>query len=334
MQGLSQGARRAGAAGRIARLASGRCRRSGRLLGVGLALALSLAPRGGRAEERPADETLRAIAERGRLIAGYVQAVSKARDLLAKQGVGIAPPDSLVATLDHDLWTIAFLRDPPRDESPGMPRRGTLLLGAADYSESTGEAGTLRSMVPPQTAPATLVSYGRALKVAETAAADRATGTPKEHDASIVRERDGSFTIYLIPRPEDPSKVPFGTDLVVRVAANGRQLQTLDPLHTEGTEVPLAGRAAGRPTLHIHKSGDLPTPTDVALVLLHTGLAPHLVLTPHFIFRIDAEGTITYLGPNQTTPAPPAGAPGATPAPPAPGPPASGPAPSRRGGVR
>jgi len=73
---------------------------------------------------------------------------------------------------------------------------------------------------------------------------------------------------------------------------------TVDAAHSTTTDVPLAGRAAGQPSLHSHASGDLPTVGDVALVRMHPSLAPHLVLTPHSIFRIDAEGSITWLGPN------------------------------------
>ena len=80
------------------------------------------------------------------------------------------------------------------------------------------------------------------------------------------------------------------------------QVLSVEPLHSNATSVALAPRAAGQPTLHTHDQGDLPFPTDVALVLRHRALAPHLVLTPRFMFRIDSEGVVTWLGPNTLPP--------------------------------
>ena len=84
----------------------------------------------------------------------------------------------------------------------------------------------------------------------------------------------------------------------VRVTANGRQVIGSEPYHAGATALPLAPRPPGQPTLHMHGEEDLPSPTDVAMVLLHPELAPHLVMTPHYLFRIDAQGKLTFLGPS------------------------------------
>jgi hypothetical protein len=85
------------------------------------------------------------------------------------------------------------------------------------------------------------------------------------------------------------------------VAASGRQVTGVEPLHAgDPVDIPAAGRGPGRPTLHEHATGDLPAPTDVARVVLRPDIAPHLVLTPLFMFRLDARGGVTYLGPNRT----------------------------------
>ncbi len=259
------------------------------------------------AEERPADDALHRIEERGKRIAGAIEAVRRAQDLLARQGEGIAQPDSIVTIEDHDVWRVIFLKEGGKMAEPGMPNQGTVIVAETEYSPAAEDVGALRVMNPPRGAPATTVSYARALKVAEDAAAGRKEAAPP-FDSAVLREKDGTFTVYLQARPKEAAKIPFGADLVARVAASGRQLVSIEPLHSESTLVPLGGRPSGQPTLHSHATGDLPTPTDIAQVCLHAALAPHLVLTKRFIYRIDSQGSLTYLGPNQApATAPPAG---------------------------
>ena len=85
----------------------------------------------------------------------------------------------------------------------------------------------------------------------------------------------------------------------MKVRRSPRRVAGLEPLHAEATSVALPGGASSGPTVHTHLEEDLPTVTDVALVLRNPNLAPHLILTPRHIFRIDAEGVISYLGSNQ-----------------------------------
>jgi hypothetical protein len=280
--------------------------------GLGAALLASGATRAAEpppapaAETRPADETLRAIQERGRQVAEYLAAVDKARGRFAKDSQGLADPDTVVALEERDAWQIFFLKEAATQAAPGLPRQGTTVLAQTEFSAAADDVGQLRAMVPPHAAPATTVSYARALQLGEGAVAEQ-KGARGAHDAAVIREKDGTFSVYVQLRSEEPGRVRFGDDFVVRVAASGRQVQSVEALHLdEPVSVAESGRAAGQPTLHTHTKADLPTPTDVAQVRRHPGLAPHLVLTPHCMFRIDAAGALTYLGANAVAPAVPA----------------------------
>lgn len=309
---------------------SGRRRSPGmRALAV-VAFAIG-ATRGAAAIEPPAEETLKAIAERGRAVAVAIQVTDQARDKLARQSQGIVKPNGVITYLDRGLWHIVFLQDPEAEPVPGLPRRGTMVVAETEYAEGADEVGNLRAMAPPRPATQTMVSYLRALRLAQTEAGSRSKdGLPLA--SAAFRERDGTFTVYLLPHGEPGGPAVFGADLVVRVMSSGRQVLSVEAAHATTTDVPLAGRSVGQPTLHTHASGDLPTPGDVALVRLHPSLAPHLVLTPQSMFRIDAAGAITYLGPSPVPVAAP-GSPGAAPSaapPPGPIPPPGG-APAGRG---
>ena len=92
-------------------------------------------------------------------------------------------------------------------------------------------------------------------------------------------------------------RLPTHRDLAWRLSRD--VLAALDQVVALAPLVTAAG-ATDEPTAHSHLDNDLPTATDVAMVMIWPTLAPHLVLTPHHIFRIDADGTIGYLDPNES----------------------------------
>jgi hypothetical protein len=291
---------------------------------AGLALAcLIVSPSAASAQaERPSEESLRALQERGRLIALYLQAVDRTADLLKAQGSNAPPSDRTVVIPDSAGWRVSCLKDLAKE--PGMAGAmpsGLSLVGETTFSPDSGQVGTLGLIVPPRPAPAAIQAYARALDQAETATVSRPEAGPPFVDA-VIREKDSTFTVYVISqKPDDatppapavpPRSVVIGREFVVRVAANGRQVLSTERLHGSVAALSLLPRPPGTPLLHEHDTGDLPAPTDVALVLRQPVLAPLLVLTGRSMFRVDREGGVTWLGPNPS----PAPRPAQSPAPP------------------
>jgi hypothetical protein len=254
-------------------------------------------------EQRPPEEALRAVEERGRSIALYLEATSEAGAALVRQTPQAAAYDRSVVIQGREGWRVVFLKESGQDTTG----KRWAMVAEALFNQVAGEVGEVRVFTPPRSAPAATAAYARALQEGETAARSRPDVTAPFTEV-IFKEEDGTFVIYLwsedspgTPRegPGEAGAVRFDSDLVLRTGGAGRQGISVDPLHSGASSVPLAPRPAGQPTLHVHAQGDLPTPTDVALILRHPTLAPHLVLTPRFMFRIDSKGGIAYLGPNQ-----------------------------------
>jgi len=279
------------------------------------ALALTAPAGAERAQEgRPSEETLRTLQERGRAIFLYLQAMESAGALLQKHASEGVRPDRTVVISDREGWRVVYLRDLTKESGPAGPKKGMIVVAETGFSPDSGQVGELTIMEPPHAAPATAQSYARALDQAEEATVTRPdAGTPFED--AVIREKDATFTVYLLSHHDEADaqgakdavaagSVRFGRDFVIRIAASGRQVLSVEPLHSNAVSVPLAPRPAGQPTLHAHEQGSLPLPTDVALVLRHRSLAPHLVLTPQSMFRIDPEGVVTWLGPNTIPPLP------------------------------
>jgi hypothetical protein len=284
---------------------------------AGLALAcLAVSPTVVSAQaDRPADETLRLLQERGRLIALYLQAVDRTADLLKAQGTVAPPSDRTVVIPDNAGWRVVCLSNLTKATGGvGSTRAGFAIVGETTFSPDSGQVGALGLIVPPRSAPAAIQAYGRALDEAETATVGRPDGGPPFVDA-VIREKDSTFSVYVISQkaderaPASPGSVVIGRDFIVRVAASGRQVLSVEKLHDSVASLSLQPRAPGTPLLHEHFKGDLPAPTDVALVLRQPVLAPLLVLTERSMFRVDREGDVIWLGPNPTPPARPAPSP-------------------------
>src|SRR5882672_2287335 len=105
--------------GRTGMRASGACCTAA-LLRAGLALACLIAsPATASAQaDRPAEETLLSLQERGRLIALFLQAVDRTADLLKAQGSGAPPSDRTVVLPDSAGWRVVCLKDLTKE--PGM----------------------------------------------------------------------------------------------------------------------------------------------------------------------------------------------------------------------
>ena len=292
--------------------------RPARAAAAGLVLTTLCLPGPGgaaRAQEgRPTEQTLRDLAERGRNISLYLQAADRAGELLRRRASEGVEPDRTVIISDRAGWQVVFLKDLTKESGPTGPKKGMVLVAETTFSPDAGEVGDLMIVDPPRAAAATAQSFARALDEAERATVSQLQAGGPFEDA-VIREKDSTFTVYLISHHDEgveagakagqaAGSVRFGRDFIIRLAASGRQVLSVEPLHGNATSVSLGPRPAGQPTLHVHEKGDLPFPTDVALVLRNRSLAPHLVLTPHSMFRIDSEGAVTWLGPNTLPQAP------------------------------
>jgi len=264
-------------------------------LAVGLLLSIPAAGPAPASDERPAEETLKAIEQAGRQIALYHEAIARAVDQLGKEAGDGLPMDLPVVVDRRDGWHVIFLKKP----SAPVTSRTMLMVADVLFSPARGEVTRVRAQPSPRPAPADAQSYYQALEIAEAAAAVRKEATPP-FDRVILRDSDrgGSLLVYLQTRPEDARAARFGSDLRVTMSSDGKQVRGIEAPHAAPTVIPLPAAGAGQPTLHVHAEGDLPTESDVALILRHPALAPHLVLTPKFIFRIEKDGRIAYLGRN------------------------------------
>ena len=252
---------------------------------------------------RPTEADLRAITDAGKRIAAYHEAIAGSRAALSQR-----QPDQgerAVVADRNGVMHVFFLRR----EVVGQETRGWVPVADATWQPRAGEVSSLVLMDASKAPPADVVQHLRALEAARSGVGARPGGPAPPFDEAVFKEKGSiGYTVYLQTRPERADAARFGSDVRVRVSGDGMQVAEIVPLHDATTTVAVPARPGASPTLHSHAQGDLPTETDVAVVLNHPALAPHLVLTPRHMFRIESDGRILWLGPNAVPPAAPGGA--------------------------
>jgi len=271
----------------------------GLVLGVGLSL-----PVAAHAVEpsRPSDADLRAITESGKRIASYHEAIARARKQFEEKsdlGDRIRP----VVVDRSGVWHVVFIS---RDLQGGELRTW-LVVADAVFRPRAGEVEKFDLIDPPRPAPTDAQAALRAIDAVRTAAQTQVPSVPPPYAESVFRDKAGTFTVYLQSRTGTRVLWRFGSDLKATVGTDGSQVLQIVPLHGPGESVDLAPGDGRTPTLHSHARGDLPTETDVDLVVESPGVAPHLVMTPAWIFRIESDGMVTWLGRNEVPPVAPGG---------------------------
>ncbi len=246
----------------------------------------------------PTEEELAAIEEVAWRIAHHQEAREKALDRLARMKKYSSLHEGETVIEGDRSWRVLFLKDPP----PKDRRKRPLIMLQVQYDPASGEAGYPNMMVPPREAEARIVSHYRAGQIARAGVLGKAQH-PEPLEEVVFRLKKGPFRVYLTSTAAPEGYVRIGGDHIVRVASSGRRVESIEPLHAgPPINVSLAVRDDGDPTLHTHAVLDRPTATDVAIVMRYPSIAPHLILTPHFIYRINAEGRIAFLGENSMPP--------------------------------
>jgi len=251
----------------------------------------------------PTAEALQVITTSAKRIASYHEAVARTRDRVRKEDPDQADTVRFLVVLRGSAWHVLVLQ---KNTTPATEARGWLLLADAGFMPAAGEVTTYQKYEPMRSVPPDGLAMLQALEVASAAAATSEPEIKPPFEESIFKSatRGGPITVYLQTKPAAPGTARFGSDIRADISADGAQMKIIEALHTgkESIEVAIPKKGGGEPPLHQHEEGDLPTDTDVAVVLDHPALAPVLVLTPRFMFRIGEGGTITYLGPNPVPP--------------------------------
>lgn len=115
---------------------------------------------------------------------------------------------------------------------------------------------------------------------------------------TILPADDGDFWVYVLPVPTKPNNPILGRDMRYKVSKDGKKIIEQRVMHMfSAYELDLSSITGKIESLcHVDMKDNIPEDTDVFHVLQRSIKVPQMVATKHFVFKIEVDGTIRYIG--------------------------------------
>jgi hypothetical protein len=247
-------------------------------------------------EAPPTQKEMAAITERGRNLAQYDAAAWIASDaFMAKK-----PKQELVgryiARKTGKVWIVDFGK---------LDDAQTKFLVA--YRATQGEDDPKRFEVkehdPPIADAGFNLAASHAIDLALKDFVKHFEGEQRPYNAAVLPDGATGLWVYLVPAATKAGVWPLGGDVRYRMSADGGKILEKRQLHRSVIDRaapengPNGQLAMG---VHTHVLDDMPEDTDVFHVLTRRPTAPELIRTKKFVFQVEVDGNIKYLGTPET----------------------------------
>jgi hypothetical protein len=122
-------------------------------------------------------------------------------------------------------------------------------------------------------------------------------GNGRTNNYTIVPTEGQQMYVYIYPAMTVKGVYPLGGDVRYLVSADGGTVLDSRQMHKRIVDTP-ATPPGKIPSMGVHVAdiADLPEDTDVFYVLVRVPSMGEMIATPHFVYKIEADGAIKYLG--------------------------------------
>lgn len=238
----------------------------------------------------PTKDELSAITERGRNLAGYDVAAWHASDALQAKDIKPGSVVRYIARKTDRGWTVAFGRlDQGKDK----------FLIAYEAVQGKGpDQFDIKEFDPPKEDSDYFRSAAKAIDVALKDFIEHFEGQQRPYNVAVLPAEKGQFWVYLVPAPTKPDVWPLGGDVRYLMSADGTNIRAKRQLHRSviENEPPKDKDQQQVAGIHTHVLDESPEDTDVFHVLSRKPSVPEMILTKQFVFQVDADGAIKYVG--------------------------------------
>jgi hypothetical protein len=228
------------------------------------------------------------ISNRGRQLAEYEKAGTKAIKALAKAYPNALKDGSFRQALPNKSatgWTVSFGTLADKGETFTVAYEAAENKRSGKYKVTKCKAGT--------TDQGLLMGEARATIAAFAAFPSKA----RKNNYAILPTSDHNFYVYIYPAQAVKDVFPFGDDVRFKISADGFKILEARRMHKSliqnkkpsPNNLPAMG-------VHIAVMADVPEDSDVMHVLVRKPLIGEMIATPHFVYKIDTDGSIKYLG--------------------------------------
>lgn len=242
-------------------------------------------------KEPASKQELAATTERGRMLAGYDAAAWHASDALKAKNPPEANLGRYIARKTKNGWSVAFGRL--------TKERDRFLVAYEAIAGKDATSFEVKSYDPPQSDTGFLRSAARAMDLVLADFLKTFQGERHPYNAMVLPAPKSALWVYLVPAPTKPGIWPLGGDVRYLVSADGLRIQAKRKLHNAIIE--RAPPPAGDPSqvaagFHTHVLDEVPEDTDVFHVLSRQPPAPEIIATEQFVYVVEPDGNIKYLG--------------------------------------
>jgi hypothetical protein len=237
----------------------------------------------------PTKEEMAAITERGRNLAGYDAAAWHASDALQAKDIKPGSVVRYIARKTDRGWTVAF----------GRLDEGKFLIAYEAVQGKDPDKFDIKESDPPKEDTGFFRSAARAIDVALKEFIEHFEGQKRPYNVAVLPAEKGQLWVYLVPAPTKSNVWPLGGDVRYLMSPDGTKIQAKRQLHRSviENEPPKDGdqqQVAGG--IHTHVLDETPEDTDVFHVLSRKPSVPEMILTKQFVFQVEPDGGIKYLG--------------------------------------
>jgi hypothetical protein len=242
--------------------------------------------------DRPTDSQLADITARGRALAAYDFAAWHGTDAVTPLKPTPGTVTRYIARETPKGWVVAFGRL--------TASRDTFLVAyEAVRTSTTGEFEGFTG-VSHATPVVDTGYFVRAARAIDTATIEFGP-VRRSYNVAALPAPSGNWWVYLFPAPTITGVWPLGADARLLISADGRTILERRRLHNSVIEfsasrVQKPAGSAMQAGMHTAVVAEIPEDTDVYHVLTRSPKVPEYVMTDHFIYRIDTDGKINFLG--------------------------------------
>ena len=222
------------------------------------------------------------ITGRGHQLAEYDVAAWHATDAVLAMKPAEGSVARYIAKKTENGWAVAFGRfNEKRDKF--------LIVYEANQGAGSKEF-TVKKYDPPKEDTG---FYFSAAKAIETALADF-RGENRPYNVAVLPAKSDQIYVYVVPAQTRQNVYPLGGDVRYLISQDGSKIVEKRQLHKSIIEFEASGNMAAG--FHVAVLDDVPEDTDVFHVLSRKPSVPHLVATRKYVYQIEVDGTIKYLG--------------------------------------
>jgi hypothetical protein len=241
-------------------------------------------------KEPPSKVELAAITERGRNLAGYDAAAWHASDAIQAKNPKPGSVTGYIARKTEKGWIVAFGR---LDDD-----KAKYLIA---YEATQGQDPShfdVQEFDPPKADTGFFRSAARGFETTLKDFTEHFEGEQRPYNVAVLPAEKGRFWVYLVPAPTKPGVWPLGGDVRYLVSEDGIKVIEKRPLHRSIIEVERPKDKSQKQVagIHTHVLDETPEDTDVFHVLTRRPAVPELIRTEHFVFVVEADGGIKFLG--------------------------------------